>query len=190
MSWVALLNHLPALPEALLLVGACVGMIADTFAKDERRALTYWIAQGTLALCLAATLFVVAFTDVKQDGNQLYFAKYYLFNGLFVADFLSHVVKLVFYAAVSATLVYSRQWLLDRGLLRGEFFSLLLFSLLGMMLLASANSFLTVFLGLELMSLCLYALVALNRDSALATEAAMKYFVLGAQSSGLLLYGM
>ena len=76
------------------------------------------------------------------------------------------------------------------GLLRGEFFSLLLFSLLGMMLLTSAASFLTLFLGLELMSLCLYALVALNRDSPLATEAAMKYFVLGALSSGLLLYGM
>jgi NADH-quinone oxidoreductase subunit N len=165
-------------------------MIADTFVRDERRALTYWIAQGTLGLCLAATLFIIAFTEARQDGNQLYFVKYYIFNGLFVADFLSHVVKLVFYAAVSAALVYSRQWLLDRGLLRGEFFSLLLFSLLGMMLLASANSFLTVFLGLELMSLCLYALVALNRDSALATEAAMKYFVLGALSSGLLLYGM
>jgi len=190
MNLFALLNHLPALPEVVLLAGACVLMIADTFVKDERRALTYWIAQGTLGLCLAATLFVVAFTEARQDGNQIYFAKYYLFNGLFVADFLSHVVKLVFYAAVSATLVYSRQWLLDRGLLRGEFFSLLLFSLLGMMLLASANSFLTVFLGLELMSLCLYALVALNRDSALATEAAMKYFVLGALSSGLLLYGM
>src|SRR3954466_3696379 len=190
MNLVTLLNHLPALPEAVLLVGACVVMIADTFAKDERRSLTYWIAQGTLALCLAATLFVIAFTEMKQDGDRVYFAKYYLFNGLFVADFLSHVVNLVFYAAVSATLVYSRQWLLDRGLLRGEFFSLLLFSLLGMMLLTSANSFLTVFLGLELMSLCLYALVALNRDSALATEAAMKYFVLGALSSGLLLYGM
>jgi NADH-quinone oxidoreductase subunit N len=190
MNLLALLNHLPALPEAVLLVGACVVMLADTFVKDERRALTYWIAQGTLGLCLAATLFVVAFTEARQEGNQVYFAKYYIFNGLFVADFLSHVVKLVFYAAVSATLVYSRQWLLDRGLLRGEFFSLLLFSLLGMMLLASANSFLTVFLGLELMSLCLYALVALNRDSALATEAAMKYFVLGALSSGLLLYGM
>jgi NADH-quinone oxidoreductase subunit N len=190
MNLYALLNHLPAAPEAVLLVGACVLMIADTFVKDERRALTYWIAQGTLGLCLAATLFVVAFTEARQDGNQVYFAKYYIFNGLFVADFLSHVVKLVFYAAVSATLVYSRQWLFDRGLLRGEFFSLLLFSLLGMMLLASANSFLTVFLGLELMSLCLYALVALNRDSALATEAAMKYFVLGALSSGLLLYGM
>jgi len=190
MNLIALLNHLPALPEAVLLVGACVVMIADTFVRDERRAPTYWIAQVTLGLCLAATLFVIAFTEARQDGNQLYFAKYYLFNGLFVADFLSHVVKLVFYAAVSAALVYSRQWLLDRGLLRGEFFSLLLFSLLGMMLLASANSFLTVFLGLELMSLCLYALVALNRDSALATEAAMKYFVLGALSSGLLLYGM
>jgi NADH-quinone oxidoreductase subunit N len=190
MNLVAILNHLPALPEAVLLVGACVVMIADTFVRDERRALTYWIAQGTLGLCLAATLFIIAFTEARQDGNQLYFVKYYIFNGLFVADFLSHVVKLVFYAAVSAALVYSRQWLLDRGLLRGEFFSLLLFSLLGMMLLASANSFLTVFLGLELMSLCLYALVALNRDSALATEAAMKYFVLGALSSGLLLYGM
>jgi NADH-quinone oxidoreductase subunit N len=156
-------------------------MIADTFVKDERRTLTYWTAQGTLALCTLATLYVVSETGAE---------KHYLFNGLFVADFLSHLVKLVSYAAVSATLVYSRQWLLDRGLLRGEFFSLLLFSLLGMMLLASANSFLTVFLGLELMSLCLYALVALNRDSALATEAAMKYFVLGALSSGLLLYGM
>ncbi|HXJ50977.1 MAG TPA: NADH-quinone oxidoreductase subunit NuoN [Burkholderiales bacterium] len=181
MTLLTVLSHARALPEALLLLGACVAMIADSFVKDERRALTYWISQGTLALCAAATLFVVS-----QTGAE----KYYLFNGLFVADFLSHLIKLVFYASVSATLVYSRQWLLDRGLLRGEFFSLLLFSLLGMMLLASANSFLTVFLGLELMSLCLYALVALNRDSALATEAAMKYFVLGALSSGLLLYGM
>ena len=91
---------------------------------------------------------------------------------------------------MSAALVYSRQYLLDRGLLRGEFVTLLLFSLLGMMVMISANSFLTLYLGLELMSLCLYALVALNRDSPLATEAAMKYFVLGALSSGLLLYGM
>jgi NADH-quinone oxidoreductase subunit N len=181
MTLLTVLSHARALPEVLLLLGACVMMIADTFVKDERRALTYRIAQGTLALCTLATLYVVS-----QTGAE----KYYLFNGLFVADFLSHLIKLVFYAAVSAALVYSRQWLLDRGLLRGEFFSLLLFSLLGMMLLASANSFLTVFLGLELMSLCLYALVALNRDSALATEAAMKYFVLGALSSGLLLYGM
>src|SRR5205814_2813985 len=94
------------------------------------------------------------------------------------------------YLATSVALVYSRQWLIDRGLLRGEFITLLLFSLLGIMVLVSANSFLTVYLGLELMSLCLYALVALNRDSAVSTEAAMKYFILGALSSGLLLYGM
>jgi NADH-quinone oxidoreductase subunit N len=181
MTLIAVLGHAHVLPEVVLLVGACVMMIADTFVKDERRALTYWIAQGTLGLCVVATLFVLS----EAGAN-----KYYLFNGLFVADFLSHLVKLVFYASVSAALVYSRQWLADRQLLRGEFFSLLLFSLLGMMLLASANSFLTLYLGLELMSLCLYALVALNRESASATEAAMKYFVLGALSSGLLLYGM
>jgi NADH-quinone oxidoreductase subunit N len=181
MSWTAVLNHLPALPEALLLLGACVLMIADTYSRDEGRAASYWIAQITLALCFAATLFVVYYAEA---------GKYYIFNGLFVADFLSHLVKVVSYAAVSAALVYSRQYLIDRNLLRGEFISLLLFSLLGMMILVSANSFLTVYLGLELMSLCLYAMVALNRDSALATEAAMKYFVLGALSSGLLLYGM
>ncbi|MGH8668372.1 MAG: NADH-quinone oxidoreductase subunit NuoN, partial [Burkholderiales bacterium] len=113
-----------------------------------------------------------------------------LFHGLFVSDALCHVLKLMCYLAVSAALVYSRQYLADRGLLRGEFVTLLLFALLGMMVMISAASFLTLFLGLELMSLCLYAMVALNRDSVASTEAAMKYFVLGALSSGLLLYGM
>jgi NADH-quinone oxidoreductase subunit N len=190
MSANTLLNHLQALPEILLLFGACVVMIVDTFVKDERRALTYWMAQALVGLCFAATLFVISVTELSLVNNRLQYEKQYLFTGLFVADFLSHLIKLVYYCAVSAALVYSRQWLVDRGLMRGEFISLLLFSLLGMMLLASASSFLTVFLGLELMSLCLYALVALNRDSPLATEAAMKYFVLGALSSGLLLYGM
>src|SRR5262249_9231752 len=114
----------------------------------------------------------------------------YAFNQLYVADVMSHVLKLAAYGLVSLALVYSRQYLLDRGLLRGEFLTLLLFSLLGMMVLISANSFLTVYLGLELLSLCLYAMVALNRDSASSVEAAMKYFVLGALASGLLLYGM
>ena len=139
MSWIEFANHLPALPETLLLVGACVVMIADVYSKDPRRALTYWLAQGTLALCFAATLFVVGFAEAE---------KYYIFNGLFVADFMSHLIKVVSYAAVSAALVYSRQWLLERGQLRGEFFSLLLFALLGMMILVSASSFLTVYLGL------------------------------------------
>jgi NADH-quinone oxidoreductase subunit N len=181
MNWTAVIDHVPALPELLLLAGTGAVMLIGAGAKDPRGRLGYWMAQGTLLACLLATLFVM---DVSAGR------KFYLFGGLFVADTLSHVLKVACYLAVSAALVYSRQFLLERNLLRGEFVSLLLFSLLGMMILVSASSFLTVYLGLELMSLCLYALVAMNRQSAQATEAAMKYFVLGALSSGLLLYGM
>jgi NADH-quinone oxidoreductase subunit N len=181
MNWIAIIDHLPALPEAVVLVGACALMIFDLYVKDERRAATFWFAQAVLILALAATIFVLW----GSVGKRLL-----IFNGLFVADAMGHLLKIVSYVAVSAALVYSRQYLVDRGLLRGEFVTLLLFSLLGMMVLIGAASFITIFLGLELMSLCLYALVALNRDSALSTEAAMKYFVLGALSSGLLLYGM
>jgi len=173
-------TFMPALPEIVLLIGACVVMLLDLQVKTEHRAGTFWAAQALLALCALATGFVQFGT-----GRGLY-----LFNGLFVVDTFANLMKLTAYAATSMALVYSRQYLLDRGLLRGEFVTLLLFSLLGMMIMMSANSFLSLYLGLELMSLCLYALVALNRDSATSTEAAMKYFVLGALSSGLLLYGM
>src|SRR3954470_19647915 len=176
-DWV---NHIPVLPEVLLLAGACAVMIGDLYVKDTGRRASVAMAQIVLAACALATLFVAYGTRERLV----------LFNGLFVVDHLANLLKLVCYLSVSAALVYSRGFLQERGLLRGEFISLLLFSLLGMMVLISAGSFLTVFLGLELMSLCLYALVALNRDSALSTEAAMKYFVLGALSSGLLLYGM
>jgi len=175
-----LIDHLPVLPEVLLLVGACALMIFDLYVKDEGRGSSAVFAQVVLYLCAAATLFVESYTR----------AHLFLFNGLFVVDHFANLLKLVCYLAVSAAIVYSRSYLVERGMLRSEFMSLLLFSLLGMMVLISAASFLTVFLGLELMSLCLYALVALNRDSAISTEAAMKYFVLGALSSGLLLYGM
>jgi NADH-quinone oxidoreductase subunit N len=171
MNWTAFIDHLPALPEAIVLVGASALMIFDLYVKDARRAATLWFAQAILLLCAAATLFVI-----WGSGG----ARLLIFSGLFVADLMGHLLKLVCYLAVSAALVYSRQYLLERGLLRGEFVTLLLFALLGMMVMISAASFLSVFLGLELMSLCLYALVALNRDSALSTEAAMKYFVLGA----------
>jgi NADH-quinone oxidoreductase subunit N len=103
---------------------------------------------------------------------------------------MAHVLKLVIYVAVAGCFVYSRQYLAERGLLRAEYFVLALFAMLGMMVMVSANSLLVLYLGLELMSLCLYSMVALNRDSAVSTEAAMKYFVLGALASGLLLYGM
>src|SRR4051812_37848273 len=186
-----LLDYAPVLPEAVLLLGACGLMIFDLHVKHEGRGASAVFAQVVLYLCAAATLFVLWGSTIYQPDKQQYrVAKFLLFNGLFVADAMAHLLKLVCYLAVSAAIVYSRSYLVERGMLRGEFMSLLLFSLLGMMVLISANSFLTVFLGLELMSLCLYAMVALNRDSAISTEAAMKYFVLGALSSGLLLYGM
>jgi NADH-quinone oxidoreductase subunit N len=181
MSYLDFLSHMRALPEAVLLAATCGVMILDLYSKDPGRRVTLWAAQLTLLACFIAQLYVL----YESEGTARL-----IFSGLFVSDVLGHLLKLVCYAAVSTALVYSRQYLADRGLLRGEFITLLLFSLLGMMVMISAASFLTVFLGLELMSLCLYALVALNRDSALSTEAAMKYFVLGALSSGLLLYGM
>ena len=181
MSLAELLSHLRALPEMILLLGACALMIVDLRSKRADRRTSFWFAQAVLALCFVAMLYVIA-----ESGGT----RYYIFYGLFVSDMLSHVLKLFAILAVSAALVYARPYLLDRGLLRGEFLTLLLFALLGIMVMASANSFLTVYLGLELLSLCLYALVALNRDVAASTEAAMKYFVLGALASGLLLYGM
>jgi NADH-quinone oxidoreductase subunit N len=175
------LNSILALPEMLLLAGACALLIADLFVKSADRRASFILAQCVLLACAAATVYVMGSTALQP---------LYAFHRLFVADLMSHVLKLCAYAAVSGALVYSRQYLLDRGLLRGEYLALLLFALLGMMVMMSANSFLSVYLGLELLSLCLYALVALNRDSAASTEAAMKYFVLGALASGMLLYGM
>src|SRR5512145_343285 len=175
------LSHLRAAPKIWLLVATCAIMIIDGYSKDAARRITLYATQFTLAVCFVLTVYVA----YESEGTRRI-----IFNGLFVSDVMGHLLKLVSYIAVSAALVYSRQYLADRGLLRGEFVTLLLFSLLGMMVMISAASFLTLFLGLELMSLCLYALVALNRDSARSTEAAMKYFVLGALSSGLLLSGM
>ena len=181
MNWLNFVNHLPALPEVVILLGACVLMIVDLRVRSERRTGTFVLAQVVLLVCALLTLWIQS-----VNGNS----RLYLFNGLFVSDAMSNILKLAAYAAVSTALVYSRQYLLDRGLFKGEFVTLLLFGLLGMMVMISANSFLTLYLGLELMSLCLYAMVALNRDSPASTEAAMKYFVLGALASGLLLYGM
>lgn len=112
------------------------------------------------------------------------------FSGMFVADPLAALVKLAMYGVTAIVLVYSRQYTADRGLFKGEYFSLSLFALLGMNLMVSASHFLTLYMGLELLSLALYSLIALQRDSVPATESAMKYFVLGALASGLLLYGI
>jgi len=101
-SWTLALDHLPALPELLLLVGTCTLMIADARARDPRRPIGYWMAQGTLGACFLATLFVIWGTGVQAVDGAARYDRLYLFNGLFVADFLAHLVKLASYAAVSA----------------------------------------------------------------------------------------
>ena len=163
-----LVNHIPVLPEVLVLLGACVLMLADLYAKDDGRRATFVLAQLILLAAAAAAAFILW----VNGGTRLT-----LFDRSFISDALSGVLKLAACGAVAVALAYARRYLLDRGLLRGEFLSLLLFALLGMMVMISANSFLTLYLGLELLSLSLYALVALNRDSAASVEAAMKYFV-------------
>jgi NADH-quinone oxidoreductase subunit N len=168
----------PAYPEIFLLAAASFILIADLFIGDEKRGITY-------ALTIAALIGCAVLTWVTATGEPVY-----TFGGMFVDDLMSDVLKLFVYLTVIVVLVYSRPYLVPRGMFRGEFFVLALFSTLGMMVMISANHLLVLYLGLELMTLSLYAMVALQRDSAIATEAAMKYFVLGALASGMLLYGM
>lgn len=168
----------PASAEIFILVMACVLLLVDLFAGKGRRWLTYLLAQLTLAGCFGITLFTF-------DGQGVT-----TFSNMFVDDMLADFLKLVLYPVVAVMLVYSREYLAARNLDKGEFYLLVLFATLGMMVMISASHFLTIYLGLELLALSLYALVAIDRDSARATEAAMKYFVLGAMASGLLLYGM
>jgi len=164
----------------VLLVGGCTLMLVDLFAP-VRRGLVLRIALWTIAASAAAVGVVLWGT-----GGALVYA----FHGHYVADLLAHLLKLGASGAMAAALTVSRRYLAERGLLRGELLLLALFALLGMHVAISAASLLVLYLGLELLTLCLVVLVALDRDSAQATEAAMKYFVLSALASGLLLYGM
>ena len=168
----------PAAPEIFLLCMACLILLVDLFLGDYQRWVTALMAQIALVGCAAIT-WVTADTQVVLT-----------FSNMFVDDLFADFLKLVVYVTVSVVLIYSRGYLQARNLDKGEFYLLVLFATLGMMVMISAAHLLTLYLGLELMSLCLYALVAIDRDSARATEAAMKYFVLGALASGLLLYGM
>jgi NADH-quinone oxidoreductase subunit N len=177
----ALNDLIPAYAEIWLLILAPTVLIADLFVRERHRDVTYALAQVTLLGCAFWTLATGHLTGMRPT---------YTFSGMFVADTIGHVLKLITYLSIAVSLVYSRKYMADRGLYRGEYFALTLFSTLGMMVMISANHFVSLYLGLELMSLSLYALVALNRDSSTSTEAAMKYFVLGALASGLLLYGM
>jgi NADH-quinone oxidoreductase subunit N len=168
----------PAMPEIFLLVMACVILLADAFLGRAQR----WI---TAALTVIALIGCALITYQTMDGQVVL-----TFSNMFVDDLLADFLKLLVYLAVIVVVIYSRDYLAARQLDKGEYYLLVLFATLGMMVMISAAHFLTIYLGLELLSLSLYALVAIDRDSSRATEAAMKYFVLGALASGLLLYGM
>ncbi|WP_020165271.1 NADH-quinone oxidoreductase subunit NuoN [Methyloversatilis discipulorum] len=171
-------DFFPASAEIFVLVMACVVLLADLFKSERQGWLPYVLTLATLAGAFAI--------QVGTAGPDTTLT----FSGMFVDDRLADVLKGCLYITVFTVVVYSRDYLMARGLERGEYYLLVLFATLGMQVMISANHFLTLYLGLELLSLAIYALVALDRESARATEAAMKYFVLGALASGLLLYGM
>jgi NADH-quinone oxidoreductase subunit N len=168
----------PAAPEIFLLAMACAILLIDAFLGAAQR----WITAGLTLVTLVGCALI---TYQTMDGQVVL-----TFSNMFVDDLLADFLKLLLYLAVIVVIIYSRDYLAARNLDKGEYYLLVLFATLGMMVMISAASFLTIYLGLELLSLSLYALVAIDRDSPRATEAAMKYFVLGALASGLLLYGM
>ena len=171
-------DMLPAAPEIFLLAAACTVLVADVFLPERYRILTYHLSQ--ISLVITAILCLALFPETPQVS----------FNGSFVSDAMGTVLKVFILLATYFVFFYSKVYLRARELFKGEYFVLGLFAVLGMMVMVSAGSLLTVYLGLELLSLSLYAMVAMDRESPTASEAAMKYFVLGALASGMLLYGM
>lgn len=168
------------LPEILLLVMACVVALVDLGVKSRLRTASYVLTMVTLAVVAWLT------ADFAQQGETIYG-----FNRMVVSDPMGNWLKCFATIAMMVCLVYGRPYAGDRDMLRGgELFTLAMFSLLGIFVMISGSNFLVIYLGLELLTLSSYALVALRRDNAVATEAAMKYFVLGAMASGFLLYGL
>ena len=177
------MNLLPAYPELLMVCAISAILLIDMFTGDARRGLTYILSLVAIGLCAGLNLAFLV------DADTIF-----TFDGMFVSDPMSNLLKIGCYIAVAGSFVYSREFVAERALVSGErggeFYPMALFALLGQMVMISANNFLSIYLGLELMSLSLYALCALRRDDRGAIEAAMKYFILGALASGFLLYGM
>lgn len=168
----------PAVPELFLLGAACLVLVIDVYLPERYRLFTYQTSQASL---VAAALLVIGLFPGEPVTT---------FADTFVSDPMSAVLKVTMLLMSYFAFFYAKTYLQERNLFKGEYYVLGLFAVLGMMVLVSAHSLLTVYLGLELLSLSLYAMVALNRESSVASEAAMKYFVLGALASGMLLYGM
>ncbi len=176
------MNTLPnialAMPEIFMFSMALVILLVDAFISSQQRIITYVLTQATLVVAL-----IISVKNFSEPAAMV-------FNDMFIHDTMASILKIVIYVIVFFVFLYSRDYLKSRSMYRGEYFVLGLFGVVGMMIMVSAASMLTIYMGLELMSLSLYAMVAFQRDSSRATEAAMKYFVLGAMASGMLLYGM
>jgi NADH-quinone oxidoreductase subunit N len=168
----------PLLPEILMLMVACAVLIQSLFVRDREKQSCYLLTQLSL-------LIIIIYLIGHLGGDRQV-----LYNGTFVRDNLSQILKIFLLVLTSLSLVYARVFVKGRRLLRGEYYSLTLFAALGMMVMVSAGHLLTLYLGLELLSLTLYAMIAMERDNRLAAEAAIKYFVTGALASGFMLYGM
>jgi NADH-quinone oxidoreductase subunit N len=170
------IDLMTALPEIIVLFMAMAILLTGLFVKNK--SVLYGLAQFAL--------FAAAYFTVRNFTPSVGYA----FSNMFVDDTLARVLKLMILLGTSVMFVYTRQYMQLRNMFRGEYYALVLFAVLGMMIMVSGQSMLTIYMGLELLSLCLYSLVALDRDNAKSSEAAMKYFVLGALASGMLLYGM
>ncbi len=174
----SLADYLVAAPELAMLGLICIVLLADLFIDDEHRVRTFWLSMLSLGIMLAVIHWSAP--DVRNV----------IFSGSYVSDPLSNILKLAAVIFVGITFLYSRDYLRANEIHRGEFYVLGLIGLLGMMIMMSANSMLTMYLGLETLALSMYALVAIDRNSVRSAEAAMKYFILGAIASGCLLYGI
>jgi NADH-quinone oxidoreductase subunit N len=175
MDWT---SYISAAPEMTLLGLICVVLVADLFVPNERRVLTYWMSLASLGITLWVLLATAPAGRVE------------VFSGSYVSDGLSQALKIAVTGLVAVAFIYARDYLRANDLHKGEFYVLGLFGLLGMMIMISANSLLTMYLGLETLALSQYALVAFDRNNETSAESAMKYFVLGAIASGALLYGI
>jgi len=171
-------NLIPILPEIAILVLACTVLVVDLYLKEEQKGINH-------VLTIVGLLIAIGVTGLVGGGERQV-----VFDGSYVRDAMSDVLKILIFIVSLFAFVYAKDYLRDRNLWAGEYYVLGLFAVLGMSIMVSANNLLVVYLGLELLALCLYAMVAFDRDSTTGAEAAMKYFVLGALGSGMLLYGM
>ncbi|MCF6288615.1 MAG: NADH-quinone oxidoreductase subunit NuoN [Proteobacteria bacterium] len=172
----------PVLPEIIILSTACIVLMLGLFISSEKGGLL--VLTSILGIMFAA----IATAKFHMGGNEL--TRQVLFNGNFVRDYMGDVLKIAVYMVMLFIFIYAKQYLRNKDIFKGEFYALMLFAMLGIMIMISGYNYITLYLGLELLALSSYALVAYDRENLQSNEAAMKYFILGAIASGMLLYGM